>query len=356
MNELTKIKDVSSRYDVTTRTLRYYEKMGLIKSTRCESSGYRLYDEAALHCLKQILILRKMNISIGDISRVFAAKNSDTLLAVLDKKVDNIDNEVALLHDIKKIVLEFIRQIRQVDFHNDTDVKMLFDKATEIETTLTRDNTSHLLDTSNIVDEQLMSIAINDKPSETSAELTQFGYDSFEIKKSGPYRFIGKSVYTRAFDKKGSQAIHSSFRKQCDWVFEILDSMKEFASDEINDAALQHWEKFTPSGETMTHWPGQMLFGGSELLGYTIGRFMKAETPVPEDMDYIDISEMYIARGWKAVEPCDDIGMPDEGAMFEEIEKTEFGPASWMFAADIFPFINKNGMLIRGTYMACIEK
>jgi len=48
MNELAKIKEVSSRYNVTTRTLRYYEKMGLIKSSRCESLGYRLYDETAL--------------------------------------------------------------------------------------------------------------------------------------------------------------------------------------------------------------------------------------------------------------------------------------------------------------------
>jgi len=48
MNELMKIKDVSTRFDVTTCSLRYYENMGLIKSTRDESSGYRLYNEALL--------------------------------------------------------------------------------------------------------------------------------------------------------------------------------------------------------------------------------------------------------------------------------------------------------------------
>ena len=180
-------------------------------------------------------------------------------------------------------------------------------------------------------------------------------YDSFAIEKCGPYRFIGKSVYTRAFDKKGSPEIHSSFRKQCDWVFEVLDKMKEFASDEVNNAAIQHWERFSQPHEGFTHWPDKMWFGGNELLGYTIGRFMKADTPVPEDMDYIDIAEMPIAKGWKKVEPCEDIGMPDEGTMFEAIEVTEgFGPASWMFAADIFPFVDKNGDLVRGTFMACI--
>jgi len=129
--------------------------------------------------------------------------------------------------------------------------------------------------------------------------------------------------------------------------------MKEYTSDQPNNAAIQHWERF--SGETMTHWPGQLLFGGSELLGYTIGRFMKADTPVPADMDYIDIAEMPIAQGWKKVEPCDDIGMPDEGTMFTAIENTEdFKAASYLFAADIFPFTDKNGELIRGTFMACV--
>ncbi|MCL2545825.1 MAG: MerR family transcriptional regulator, partial [Oscillospiraceae bacterium] len=112
MDKLTKIKDVSTLYEVTTGTLRYYEKMGLIKSSRCESSGYRLYDETALVRLKQILILRKMNISISDIGEIFSAKNSEAVLSVLDRKVDDIDSEVALLHELKEIVLEFIRQMR----------------------------------------------------------------------------------------------------------------------------------------------------------------------------------------------------------------------------------------------------
>ncbi|MCL2546754.1 MAG: hypothetical protein FWE06_06115, partial [Oscillospiraceae bacterium] len=281
-----------------------------------------------------------------------SAKNSEAVLSVLDRKVDDIDSEVALLHELKEIVLEFIRQMRQADFHNETDVKMLFDKAIEIETSLTSasPDIAGLLDTSDVVDEQLMRVVVDDKPNEPKE------YDRFEIEKCGPYRFIGKSVYTRAFDKKGSPELHSNFRKQCNWVFETLDAMKEFDSDVANNAAIQHWERFSQPHETMTHWPDQMLFGGNELLGYTIGRFMKAETPVPEDMDWIDISEMYIAKGWKTVKPCGDIGMPDEGSMFVAIEKSDkFKPASWLFAADIFPFVGKDGTLIRGTFMACIE-
>ncbi len=46
MNELIKIRDVSTKYDISARSLRYYEDMGLITSTRSDDYAYRLYDEA----------------------------------------------------------------------------------------------------------------------------------------------------------------------------------------------------------------------------------------------------------------------------------------------------------------------
>jgi len=133
MNELIKIKDVSARYAITARTLRYYEDIGLLTSTRTEDYAHRVYDEAAITRLQQIIILRKLNIRIKDIKRVFDAPDSEVVLDVLGKKADDIDDEVALLHELKGTVLDFIKQIKQSDFHNDAEVKLLYDKAKEIE-------------------------------------------------------------------------------------------------------------------------------------------------------------------------------------------------------------------------------
>jgi len=133
MSNLFKIKDVSSKYDVTARTLRYYEDMGLLHSTRSDDYAYRMYDEKAVRRLEQILILRKLNISIKDIQRVFKASSSDVVLEVLGKKVQNIDEEVALLHELKEIVLGFIDEIEQVNFSDNSDIKLLYNKAKEIE-------------------------------------------------------------------------------------------------------------------------------------------------------------------------------------------------------------------------------
>jgi DNA-binding transcriptional MerR regulator len=133
MKNMIKIRDVSAKYDITARTLRYYEDMGLIGSVRSDDYAYRLYDETAIKRLEQILILRKLNISIKDIQRIFSASGSDVVLDVLGKKVQNIDDEVALLHELKEIVLEFIREIERINFGSESGIRLLYDKAKEIE-------------------------------------------------------------------------------------------------------------------------------------------------------------------------------------------------------------------------------
>jgi len=133
MGELVKIREMSLKYDISARALKYYEDMGLITSTRSDDYAYRMYDDAAVKRLEQVLILRKLNIGIKDIQRIFNTSGSEVVLEVLGKKVDNIDEEVSLLHELKEIVLDFIRQIEQADFGKDSDVKMLYEKAKEIE-------------------------------------------------------------------------------------------------------------------------------------------------------------------------------------------------------------------------------
>lgn len=134
MNDFIKIREVTAKYDISARALRYYEDMGLIKSTRNSEYAYRLYDRAAIHRLEQILVLRRLGISIKDIQRIFSTSGSEIVLEVLGKKVQDIDNEVSLLQELKEIVLTFIRQIEQADFGREADVKLLYEKAREIRT------------------------------------------------------------------------------------------------------------------------------------------------------------------------------------------------------------------------------
>jgi len=114
--------------------------------------------------------------------------------------------------------------------------------------------------------------------------------EGYVITKGGPYRFIGKSMYARAFGN--SHEIFTNFweTKSCERVFEELDKLSEYASDQKHDAALFTWELYNPDEREGN---GGTKHGPNEFMGYTVGRFMKAGTPVPENMDYVDIPEKY---------------------------------------------------------------
>lgn len=107
--------------------------MGLLTSVRNDQTSYRMYDDEAVRRIEQILILRKLNISIKDIKLIFNSSDSRIVLDVLGKKIDNIDEEVSLLHELKEIVLAFIQEIESINFSNQSDVKQLYERAKEIE-------------------------------------------------------------------------------------------------------------------------------------------------------------------------------------------------------------------------------
>ena len=139
MDGLSKIREVSLKYRISARALTYYEDMGLIQSVKSDAYAYRLYDEANIKRLEQILILRKLHISIKDIKRILDTSGSETVLEVLGRKVNDIDEEVALLQELKEIVFAFIRRFEQADFNDDSDVKSLYNKAKGIEAQLVKE-------------------------------------------------------------------------------------------------------------------------------------------------------------------------------------------------------------------------
>ena len=115
MAELFKIREVSSKYDISARALRYYEDVGLINSIRSEDYAYRMYDKQAIKQLEQILILRKLNISIKDISLIFQTNSFEVILDVLGKKVEHID--VKRLYERAEKVESRITNIRIIQIN-----------------------------------------------------------------------------------------------------------------------------------------------------------------------------------------------------------------------------------------------
>jgi DNA-binding transcriptional MerR regulator len=66
------IQDIARMTGTTSRTLRHYDAIGLLKPTRIGANGYRYYDSTALMRLQRILLLRDLGLGLTAIGEVLA--------------------------------------------------------------------------------------------------------------------------------------------------------------------------------------------------------------------------------------------------------------------------------------------
>lgn len=94
-----KVSEVAKLTGVTVRTLHYYDEIGLLKPSKVTEAGYRLYSNADLEILQQILFFRELDFSLSDIreimlnptySRETALQNHRELLLQKRKHIDGL--------------------------------------------------------------------------------------------------------------------------------------------------------------------------------------------------------------------------------------------------------------------------
>ena len=94
-----KVSEVAKLTGVTVRTLHYYDEIGLLKPSKVTEAGYRLYGNADLEILQQILFFRELDFSLSDIreimlnptySRETALQNHRELLLQKRKHIDGL--------------------------------------------------------------------------------------------------------------------------------------------------------------------------------------------------------------------------------------------------------------------------
>jgi DNA-binding transcriptional MerR regulator len=85
------IQDVARMAGTTSRTLRHYGDVGLLKPSRVGTNGYRYYNAAALLQLQRILLLRELGLGLPAIAEVFLHE-TDTVNA-LNRHLDWLRQE-----------------------------------------------------------------------------------------------------------------------------------------------------------------------------------------------------------------------------------------------------------------------
>lgn len=103
------VNQVSKLSGVSIRTLHYYDTIGLLHPTEVTGAGYRLYDEAALERLQQILLFRELEFPLKEIKGILDAPNFDRNKALeqqiklLALKKEHLENLINFARGIKML-------------------------------------------------------------------------------------------------------------------------------------------------------------------------------------------------------------------------------------------------------------
>jgi DNA-binding transcriptional MerR regulator len=103
------VQKLAQMAGVSPRTLRYYDEMGILKPARINSSGYRIYGQAEVDRLQQVLFYRELGVSLESIKDIVTSPSFNGEQALrehrekllekreqLDLLISNVEKTIAL--------------------------------------------------------------------------------------------------------------------------------------------------------------------------------------------------------------------------------------------------------------------
>ena len=92
---------------VSTRTLRYYDEIGILKPARINSSGYRIYGQTEVDRLQQILFYKELGVRLDQIKEILSDPAFNSLRALREHHQQLLDKRKQLdllIANVKKTI------------------------------------------------------------------------------------------------------------------------------------------------------------------------------------------------------------------------------------------------------------
>ncbi len=113
---LLHIGELSALTHVSIRTLRHYDRIGLLKPSHVTEAGYRQYDQAAIERLHTILLFRELEFPLAEIRQIIDAPGFDPIdaldrqITLLTMRREHLDNLILLAKGLK------LKGLKHMDF------------------------------------------------------------------------------------------------------------------------------------------------------------------------------------------------------------------------------------------------
>ena len=121
--EVTQIGALAKQLDITTRTIRYYEEIGLMGTINRRGGTTRSYSKDDVLRLKFILKMKSLGISLKEIqqlSDIFDINDQDfstitpKLIEILDHHISRLDEKMVSLSSLRQDIVEYRLRIMEL--------------------------------------------------------------------------------------------------------------------------------------------------------------------------------------------------------------------------------------------------
>jgi len=115
------IGELSRRVNLSQRTIRYYEEIGLLHSVRRIENGKRVFTDDDVRRLKFINRLKMLGLSLAEmveLEKIYRSQRNNRevlpkLLGLLDERVNQIDDRIRHLGALKSEIREYQDRLRE---------------------------------------------------------------------------------------------------------------------------------------------------------------------------------------------------------------------------------------------------
>lgn len=121
-----RIGELGERADVSTKTIRYYESIGLLDEPTRTPSGYRDYGEDALERLRFVRDAQATGLSLAEIASVLELKGAGErscahTTELLDRHLVELDRQIEQLIEARSALRKLAERARSLDPQACTD-------------------------------------------------------------------------------------------------------------------------------------------------------------------------------------------------------------------------------------------
>ena len=141
MKDYYKINEISKLYGIGVDSLRYYEKLGILRPRR-DTNGYRLYDLKDMYKLTVIRDLRKLDFSMAQIREFLEGQSVDNTLSLLREEQSLMEEQIREITRRKGLIQKRIRSLKAAERETAGEIvvkKLPERRCVRIEQYITRD-------------------------------------------------------------------------------------------------------------------------------------------------------------------------------------------------------------------------